>query len=42
MEGPVEDEGASKWKKMQEKDEENMDEVAWVACHKCASIFNLP
>ena len=34
--GPVEDEGASKRKKTQEEGDEDMDEVAWVACHKCA------
>ena len=34
-EGPVEDKGASKRKKMQEDGEDNMDEVAWVVCCKC-------
>ena len=35
-EGPAEDEGASKRKKTQEEGDEDMDEVAWVACRKCA------
>ena len=35
-EGPAEDEGASKRKKAQEEGNEDMDEVAWVACRKCA------
>ena len=39
VEGPAEDEGASK-KKMQEEDEEDMDKVAWVACCKCI-FFNI-
>ena len=39
-EGPAEDKGASKKKKMQEDGEEDMDEVAQVACCKCVS-FNL-
>ena len=37
-EGPAEDEGASKKKKTQEEDDKDMDEVAWVACHKCISF----
>ena len=38
-EGPAEDEGASKRKKIQEDGEEDMDKVAWVACCKCASTL---
>ena len=34
-EGPAEDKGASKRKKMQEEGEDDMDKVAWVACRKC-------
>ena len=37
--GPTEDEGASKKKKMQEDGEEELDEVAWVACCKCTLIL---
>ena len=37
-EGPVKDEGASKKKKTQEEDKD-MDEVAQVACHKCAFLL---
>ena len=32
----MEDEGASKKKKTQEEEDEDMDEVARVACRKCA------
>ena len=38
-EGPAEDEGTSKRKKMQEDGEKDMDKVAQVACCKCASIL---
>ena len=38
-EGPAEDEGASKKKKMQEEEDEYMDEVARVACHKCVFLL---
>ena len=34
-EGPAEDKGASKKTKTQEEGDEDMDEVAWVACCKC-------
>ena len=39
VEGPLEDEGASKRKKTQEDGEEDMDEVAWVAYCKCMSFL---
>ena len=38
-EGPAEDKGASKKKKMQEDGEEDMDEVAQVVCRKCVSVL---
>ena len=37
-EGPVEDEGASKKTRTQEEGDEDMDEVAWVACRKYAFL----
>ena len=37
-EGPAEDEGASKRKKVQEEGDEDMDEVAQVVCCKCAFL----
>ena len=39
-EGPAEEEGASKKTKTQEEGDEDMDKVAWVACHKCV-FFNI-
>ena len=35
VEGPAEDEGASKKTRTQEEGDEDMDEVAQVACRKC-------
>ena len=42
MEGPAEDKGASKKKKMQEQGNEDMDEVAQVACRKCVFFLISP